>query len=262
MTDYQTLQYSRSGAVVSITLNRPDAANGINDTLAQELADAAGRCEADSSIKAVILSANGRLFCAGGDVHAMASYGDEVSAKMQILADTLHLAMRSFNNMSAVLITAINGPAAGAGFSLAIVGDICIASRDASFCMAYSKIGLTPDGGVSYRLPRLIGLRKAQELMLTNKTLNAEEALEWGLINQVVDTQELGFVATAMAKEFEQGSGFANGSIRNLLSKSWDNDYQQQLDLEAASISAAANSPEGREGISAFVEKRQPKFGN
>jgi 2-(1,2-epoxy-1,2-dihydrophenyl)acetyl-CoA isomerase len=260
MSDYQTLLYSRSAAVVSITLNRPDAANGINDTLAVELADAARRCEADDSIKAVILTAQGRLFCAGGDVNAMAAYGDQVSAKLKTLADTLHQALLSFDHMAAVLITAVNGAAAGAGFSLAIAGDLCIASREASFCMAYSKIGLTPDGGASYKLPRLVGLRKAQELMLTNKTLSAEQAQHWGLINNVVEADQLIPAAQKLAQQFAQGAGFANGSIRQLLAQSWSNNYQQQLALEANTISAAGASEAGREGIEAFVQKRQPNY--
>lgn len=260
MKNYETLIFDKRDAIVTITLSRENNANGINAQLANELASAAHECEQDNSIKAVILTGSGRFFCAGGDVKAMAAYGDQIEEKMHSLATALHKATVSFANMRPPLIVAVNGAAAGAGFSMAIMGDLVVASQSATFMMAYTSIGLTPDGGASFYLPRIVGLRKAQELMLCNRALNAEEALEWGLINRVVAPEALMETAKQLAQNFCNGASQANHKVQQLLMASWGNSLEAHLDLEARYISESSAGKDGREGIGAFVEKRPAKF--
>src|ERR1700758_405205 len=190
MTDYEAVVLEQSGPIARITLNRPDAANAMDDTMLRELADAARRCD-HSAAKVVVLTGAGRFFSAGGDLRAMASSPSTPGDYVKTIADDLHRAISTFARMGAVLITVVNGVAAGAGFSLAVTGDLVLAADTASFTMAYTAAGLSPDGSSSYYLPRLIGVRKTQELMLTNRKLSASDAMQWGLVTEVVDADGL-----------------------------------------------------------------------
>lgn len=258
---YETLTIRRhDGAVEVITLNRPDAANGLNPLMARELAAAAARCDHDPSVKAVVLTATGRFFSAGGDVKAMAGFGDDTAAGIKSLADDLHRAVSTLARMPAPLIVAVNGVAAGAGFSLALLGDLVLASDAAVFTMAYTSVGLSPDGSSSYFLPRLIGRRRAQELMLTNRRLSAAEALDWGLVTRVVPDAMLSDEALALATSLAQGSSNSNAAVKRLLLETYTNALETQMELESRTIAACAGSPNGREGIAAFVEKRRPDY--
>ena len=246
--------------VATITLHRPDAANGLDTNMSQELALAAQQCASNAEVKAVILTGSGRFFSAGGDIKAMLAFGDQVAQGIKSIADNLHSALSIFARMEAPLIIAVNGTAAGAGFSMAICGDLVLAVDSAKFTMAYSKIGLSPDGGSSYYLPRLVGLRRSQELMLSNRVLSATEALQWGLINRVVAADELISEANKLADEFVKGSKQSTGAIKQLLLDTLGNNLETQLDLESRTISTCAQEFDGREGVAAFVEKRPPSF--
>lgn len=162
--------------------------------------------------------------------------------------------------MDAPLIVAVNGMAAGGGFSLAIAGDLVLASRSAAFTMAYTRAGLSPDGSSSYVLPRLVGLRRAQDLMLTNRTLTADEALAWGLVTEVVDDAALQSRADALAAMFVAGSRGANANIKKLLLASYGHGLEGQMELEGRLVSACADSANGRQGIDTFIAKRTPQF--
>ncbi|MGV9802024.1 enoyl-CoA hydratase/isomerase family protein [Mycobacterium sp. NPDC003449] len=255
---YEAITFERSGALVQITLNRPDAANGMNDTMTRELADAARRCDA-AATKAVVLTGAGRFFCAGGDLKSFATAPSR-GRYIKGVADDLHRAISSFARMDAVLITAVNGTAAGAGFSLAVSGDLVMAAESASFTMAYTKVGLSPDGSSSYYLPRLVGLRRAQELMLTNRTLSAAEAQQWGLITEVVADADLAGRATALGEQLAAGSAGSNGAVKTLLLSSLKNGLEEQLEAEGRFIAARADSADGREGVDAFLAKRRAQF--
>jgi 2-(1,2-epoxy-1,2-dihydrophenyl)acetyl-CoA isomerase len=257
---FQSLIFDIQGRVATITLHRPDAANGLDTTMAQELALAAQQCANNAAIKAVILTGSGRFFSAGGDIKAMVGFGDQVADGIKSIADNLHKALSIFARMEAPLIVAVNGTAAGAGFSMAISGDLVLAVDSAKFTMAYSKIGLSPDGGSTYYLPRLVGLRRTQELMLSNRVLDANEALHWGLINRVVAAEKLINEANRLANEFAKGSKQSTGAIKRLLLETLNNTLETQLDLESRTISACAEQKDGREGVAAFVDKRPPSF--
>ncbi|MGE2715964.1 enoyl-CoA hydratase/isomerase family protein [Mycolicibacterium litorale] len=258
MSEYQAVTFEQSGPVARIVLNRPDAANGMNDTMTAELADVAARCDTRAT-KAVVLTGSGRFFCAGGDLKAFASAPSR-GRFIKGVADDLHRAISTFARMDAVLVTAVNGAAAGAGFSLAVAGDLVLAAESASFTMAYTKVGLSPDGSASYHLPRLVGLRRAQELMLTNRTLRAAEALEWGLVTDVVPDAELGDRATALAEQLAGGSAPSHGAVKTLLLASPHNGLEEQMELEGRQIAERADSADGREGVDAFLAKRRPDF--
>lgn len=260
MADYTTLKVEVNDRVALVTLSRPDAANGLDLTMASELASVAKFCDCNDNISAVILTGEGKFFSAGGDIKAMASFGDDVSLKIKLLADDLHAALSTFARMSAPVIVAVNGMAAGAGFSLAISGDIVLADPKAKFVMAYTRAGLSPDGGSSYVLPRLIGLRRTQELMLLNRQLSAAEAYDWGLVTQVMAEGALLDTAKKIAAELAFGPPEANAAVKRLLLESFNNGFEAQMELEARTIAHCAGSDHGREGIAAFIEKRRPDF--
>jgi 2-(1,2-epoxy-1,2-dihydrophenyl)acetyl-CoA isomerase len=258
MTDFETLKFARSGPIATIVLDRPEAANGMNDTLTRELAEVAARCDTDAT-KVVTLTGAGRFFCAGGDLKAMAA-APSAGAYVKAIADDLHRAMSTFARMDAVLITAVNGVAAGAGFPLGVSGDLVLAGESASFTMAYTKAGLSPDGSSSYLLPRLVGLRRTQELMITNRVLSATEALEWGLVTTVVPDAELAAELGALADRIATGARNSHSAVKKLLLTTYASRYEEQLDYEAKLISECADSADGKEGIAAFLGKRKPDF--
>lgn len=260
MRKFETLIYKKQDGLASITLNRPKEANGMNYALASELADAARDIDSDASIKAVILTGSGRFFCAGGDVITMSTLGDSLASEVKQLADELHKAISTFARMSAPVIMVVNGTAAGAGLSLAATGDFVIAGESSSFTMAYTNVGLSPDGSSSYFLPRLIGIRKTQELMFTNRVLSAQEAYEWNLVHRVVPDDELNEHAQAIAARFLAGAAGSNAAIKKLLLQTFDNGLETQMEIEGRYISDCASSHNGREGIKAFSEKRKPSF--
>lgn len=259
MSEYETLSFEQSGPIARIVLDRPEAANGMNDTMTRELAEVAQRCTAPE-VKVVVLTGAGRFFCAGGDLKAMAASPLGPGRFVRGIADDLHRAIATFARMDAVLITAVNGVAAGAGFSLAVAGDLVLAADNASFTMAYTKAGLSPDGSSSYYLPRLVGVRRATELMLTNRTLSAADAVEWGLVTEAVPAAELAAKAQALADQIASAAKGSSSAVKKLLLTSFGNDIETQMDLESEFISACADSPDGAEGIDAFLNKRAPKF--
>ncbi|PHQ66187.1 MAG: enoyl-CoA hydratase, partial [Sneathiella sp.] len=188
---YETVKFDRDGHVAVITMNRPDSANALSMKMSQELMELSIECDENPDIRCVILTGAGRFFSAGGDLASFAGAGDNMSKLLKEMTIYLHAALSRFARMDAPLITAINGMAAGAGFSMSACGDLSIASEDAKFTMAYTRAGLVPDGSSTFYVARHIGLRRTQELMLTNRVLTAAEALDWGLINRVVPADKV-----------------------------------------------------------------------
>lgn len=260
MSNQSSIEFARDGSLARVTLNRPDAANGIDMALARELLTASIACRSDPAVRAVLLTANGRMFCAGGDLKGFAEHGDTIYAYLKELAGHLHAAMANFARMRAPLVVAVQGAAAGAGLSLAVAGDLVLAARSAKFTMAYTAAGLVPDGGASYLLPRLIGLRRTQELVLTNRRLGAEEAQEWGLVTRVVEDAELAAEAENLARQIAEGPTAAYGAVKRLLLESYGASLETQMELEASAIAEAGNGPDGREGVAAFIDKRAARF--
>jgi len=263
MTQYKTLLLNISDQIAVITLNRPEQANGMNMELIMELADVAHHIDGlvkQHAVRAVVITGEGRIFCAGGDIHSFKAFGDHVSREIARLAGYLHEATATFMHMQAPVITAVNGAAAGAGFSLAIMGDLVIAAHSATFMLAYTAIGLSPDGAATWHLPRIIGIRRAQEMLLLNRKLSADEALQWGLVTKVVADDQLLPEAVALAKKMASGPTKAFGTVKKLLAASDRNSPEQQMTFEAENLSALSSSIDGQEGIRSFLEKRKPVF--
>lgn len=244
------------GSVAVVTLDRP----AMNLALTEALLDAAITCEKDRGIRAVLINASGKMFCAGGDVKAFEAAGPVCCDLIAQTAANLHAAVSRLARMDKPLVVAVQGVAAGAGLSLAMLGDFVLAGRSARFSLNYSAIGLTPDGGASWLLPRLVGLRKAQELLLTNAQLSADEALDAGLLTQVVADEDLAAEAMRRAQALANGPTMAFARARRLLLGSYGNSLEDHLEHEANEIVKSARGADGQEGIAAFVAKRQPKF--
>ncbi|MDX1605775.1 MAG: enoyl-CoA hydratase-related protein [Candidatus Competibacterales bacterium] len=257
---YQTLLFEIEEGVARITLDRPEAANAVNLTVARELLDAALRCQREPAVRAVLLTGQGRLFCAGGDLRDFAAAGDGVGALLEEITTYLHAAVARFVRLDAPLVVAVNGTAGGGGMSLVMAADLVLAAESARFTMAYTAAGLTPDAGTSFFLPRLVGWRRAQELIFTNRRLSAAEALDWGLVTRVVPDEQLADEALAQARCLAAGPSAAYGAAKRLLARSAGNSLEAQLELEARAIATAAASADGREGVRAFLDKRSPRF--
>mgnify|MGYP004005017377 CR=1 FL=1 len=258
--DYETLIFDKTDNVATITLNRPDSANALDLTMARELVDVSIHCDEADDVRAVVIRGQGKLFCAGGDLSIMAEAGDGAPEVIKRMAGDLHVALSRFNRMNAPVIAAVNGTAGGAGFSMAVATDLAIAVDTAKFVMAYTNAGLSPDGSSSYFLPRRIGDRRARELMLTNRMLSAEEALNWGIVNQVTTAEEFDDAVTKLATMLANGPTLAYGQVKALLNGSFDNGLETQMEFETRGIADMARTEDGREGIAAFVGKRRPVF--
>lgn len=257
---FQYLQYSVSEQVATITLNRPDQANVFHIDAARELEQVARECLVSDSIKVVVLTGNGKLFSAGGDLAYMHANADTLDYDIKALADSLHNAYASFARMSAPLVVALNGTAAGIGLSLALLGDITIAVEKAKFVGAYSGVGLSPDGGLTYLLPRIVGLKRASEFLMTSKALSAQEALEWGMINHVVAAEALQDTLAEIVASLKASSSGSLKAVKHLLLSSQAQSMEGQMHLEGMNLSQNAFSSNGKEGVSAYLEGRRPNF--
>lgn len=258
--DGSELKLDRTDGLATISLNRPSVGNAIDLQLAKALLQAALACAGDPSIRAVILRAEGRIFCAGGDVGSFHAAGDELPALLIEETSYLHAAVSHLARMNKPLITSVQGAAAGAGFGLAILGDIVIAARSARFSAAYTQVGLSPDGGMSWLLPRIVGLKRAQELILTNRGLTAEEAAHEGLVTMVCEDEVLEATTLDVGKRLAAGPSLALGRAKALLMDSLQNSLEDHLAREATLIVEGARSNDGRAGIAAFVDRRAPTF--
>ncbi len=257
---YTALQFEKKDHIAVMTLNRPDSANALNIDLARDLMLAALECDEDADIRAAVMAGNGRMFCAGGDLKSFAAQGDRLSAHMKEVTTYLHGAVSRFARMDAPLIGAVNGTAAGAGMSLVCSCDIVFAGESAKFTMAYTRAGLTPDGSSTYFLPRIVGMKRAFELAVTNRLLSAQEAEAWGIVNRVVPDADLLAEAEKLATELASGATGAFGGAKRLLHSGWTETLETQMENETQSIAARSRTDDGKEGIAAFLEKRAPRF--
>ncbi len=245
-----------------ITLARPNRGNAIDLELARALMEAARRCEDDPAVRAVLITGDGPRFCVGGDLRSFTEQGDELPSHLLEMTGYLHAAVSHLARMDAPVVVGVHGAAAGAGLSLVAMADAAVADPDTRFRVGYTAIGLTPDGSSTYFLPRVVGLRRARRLMFMNEALSAEEALEWGLITEVVDDGE-DVVARArqVAEYLAAGPTQAFGAVKRLLLATWSSELEAQLERESEAIAAAAGTADAAEGMLAFFEKRDPEFG-
>jgi 2-(1,2-epoxy-1,2-dihydrophenyl)acetyl-CoA isomerase len=257
---FENLTFDIRDGLAHLTLNRPESANAFNLDLAREFLDASSICAEDPAVRAVLLTGTGRMFCAGGDLKDFSAAGDEIPKRVADTAGALHAGIVKLARMNAPVIAAVNGTAAGAGMSLVCATDIALAAESASFTMAYTAAALSPDGSSTYFLPRIVGIRRARELMLTNRKLSAEQACEWGIVERVVPDAELMAEAEKLARTLADGPTLAFGAVKKLLLASQGNELEDQLDSETNAIVSMTGTSDGREGVTAFREKRRPNF--
>jgi len=257
---FKTLLFDVKENVARITLNRPESANAINLELAMELMRAFMQCDEDPAVKAVLITGAGPIFCGGGDVKGFADKGEKLPQHLKEITAYLHMAMSYLVRMDPPVVAAVSGSAAGAGFSLVCGCDMVLAAESARFTLAYTGLGLTPDGGVTYTLARLVGLKRALEMALTNRRLSAKEALDWGIVSRVVPDTDLISEAGILVNRLAEGPTKAFGATKRLLQSGLIESFEGQLKHESRCISEMARTADGREGIAAFVGKRLPKF--
>ena len=258
---YEYFRFETSAGVARLTFCRPERANSINLAFATELNQAAQECRDNPDIRVVVMASEGRLYCAGGDLASFAAAGDQLPAALKALLDQVHGAIEIFSDMDAPVIAEIAGTVAGAGLGLIGATSLAYATGESKFTMSFTGVGLTPDSSSTYYLPRLVGWRRAEELMLTNRVLSAKEAAEWGLINGVHDdAASLREAVDKLAQKLASGPTRAYGGVRRLLATSARNLLHDQLALEGQSIVTISGGVDGREGVDAFLNKRKPDF--
>ncbi len=258
---YRNFDYRLERGIARITISREKSYNALDLESMQEFCDIVNRCGSDRGVRAVVITGAGnKAFCAGGDVASFAKDPETVDRLLKEITGYFHLAISRLAWLDAPVIAAVNGVAAGAGLSLACACDLALAAENAVFTSAYTQIGLTPDGSASYFLPRLIGRRRAMELFLTNRALNAAEALDWGMVNRVVPASELAAEVDKLAGKFADGPTRAYGGVKKLLLFSANDTLESQMERETRQIAELSRSADGIEGVRAFVDKRKPGF--
>lgn len=248
----------RDSGVATITLNRPEALNSLTVPMKQALLAAFREVEREAAARAVILTGAGRAFCAGQDLRerlepGAAPLGEEVRERYNPI-------VRAMRSLPKPIVGAINGVAAGAGASLAMGCDLRIASDGASFALAFGRVGLVPDSGATWLLPRLVGAARAAEMALLNEPVSAADALRIGLVSRVVPVAELATEARSIAARLAAGAPRAVALTKQALNASWDRDLDAALDDEAELQDQAGRTRDHAEGMAAFLEKRQPRF--
>lgn len=260
MTD--SVRLTVDGGVARLELNRPDAANAIDLDLAVALEGAVGEIAArGNDVRVVLLTGAGARFCGGGDVGSFA--GSDPAALPDLLAEItahLHPAVEQLVGIDAPVVAAVQGSAAGAGFGLVLAADLVVAARSTKFVMAYTAIGLSPDGSSSWFLPRIVGLRRAVELTVTNRVLTAEEAQAWGIVTTVVDDDGLTDAAESLAQRLASGPTRAYGRAIRLLHATGDAELADHLAAERTALRESGATADAAEGVAAFANKRKPDF--
>lgn len=257
---FEQLIYAVTGHVGTVTLNRPERYNAMDMRMVEELHEAVLACEEDPVVRAVVITGAGQAFSAGGDVKEFLDRGEMVTSHLKRLLASLHATVSRLARMPKPIIAGINGVAAGAGMSLAMACDLAVAAESARLTMAYSKIGASPDGSSTYFLPRLVGRRRAVELIYTNRVLTAKEAEAWGLVNRVVPDVDFAGAVHALARELAAGPTLAFGRAKQLISISEHESLETQMENEAQLIVLSSRTADFREGVKAFAEKRKPAF--
>jgi 2-(1,2-epoxy-1,2-dihydrophenyl)acetyl-CoA isomerase len=254
------IQFERDGSVALITLNRPQVLNAFNAEMARELQEVLARASGDSSLRALLLTGAGRAFCAGQDLGSVVLNGNSAPDLGHIVRSQYNPIIGALRRLEKPVVCAVNGVAAGAGANLALACDIVLASVRASFIQSFARIGLVPDSGGTYFLPRLVGAARAAALTLLGESLTALQAKEWGLVWSVCEPEQLMPEALALAQRLARAPTKGLGLTKRALAASWGNDLEAQLELEASLQHQAGLTADFLEGVQAFKDKREPRF--
>ncbi len=248
-------------SIAIVTLKRPESMNAMSPELARALADTLSELPQDGSVRSVLVTGAGRAFCSGGDIRAMSEALDgDVRGFFAELTANLHRITRSLLSSPVPTIAAVNGPAAGFGFGLALSCDMVLASERAEFSMAHGQVAQIPDGGGWYLLPRVVGRKRALDLYLSRRVLDAKRAEDWGIVTQTIPVANFREVAIGFAREIAQGPTLAYSNAKRRLGEGWEQPFDAFLDEQRRVIVELAATNDFREGVRAFLERREPKF--
>ncbi len=248
------------GPILEIALNRPEAFNAFSLDMMVMLGDALAGAATDESVKGVLLTGKGKAFCSGGDLKWISQQAGDAGSTLHRLAPQFHIAITEIRRMPKPVVAAVNGIAAGGGFSLALACDFRVMAESAVLRQGYTSSGLSIDGGGTFALPRLVGLARALEIAAFDQPISASQALEWGLATKVVPDSEVQKEALSILEGLSRTALHSFAWSKKLFLESFTNTLETQLELERQGISDCARHPDGKEGIKAFVEKRKPVF--
>jgi len=254
---YETITYDvTDNGIGHLHLNRPDGANAVSEQFAADLRAVMIEIEFDDSVRAVSVTAEGKVFCAGGDLKEFHGKGADLPRHGAKLLGDFHSALYKMNRMPKPFVAGVGGTAGGAGLSFVGAFDLVISGESAKYTMAYTRAGMTPDGTSSYFIGRHIGLRRMLDLTLTNRVLDAATAEQWGLVNRVVPDDEVAAATGEMAAELAAGAPFAVGNAKTVIYNGYEQPLEQAGEFEGVMITRAMGTADGQEGIASFVEKR------
>lgn len=249
-----------AGGVAKLVLNRPEFGNAINEALGDAFRGAIELIAQDRSVRAVLLTGAGKMFCVGGDIGMLGDTGEGLSSHMQRTVRPMHDALLKLCHLPVPVVCAMNGPAGGGGVGMALCADIVLAAESMKIRTGYSGIGLTPDFGVSWFLTRLLGPVRTKEILFVNRPLDAHECLGLGIVNAVYPDADLVVEAEALVRRLAEGATGALAATKRLVESAMTVSLGEQLTLERAHIIAASAARDGQEGVRAFLEKRRPVF--
>ena len=255
-----TIDYEVRDGVAHVRFNRPEGANAVNPVFSRDLRDVMLEIEWDKAVKAVSVTAEGKVFCAGGDLKEFQAAGDALPKLASGMLTDFHGGIYKMNRMPKPFVAGVNGAAGGAGMSIVSAFDLVVCGESAKFTMAYTRAGVTPDGTSTYFVARHIGLRRMLDLTLTNRVLSASEAEEWGFVNRVVPDDDVDAAAAELAQNLADGPAWALGHAKEVVYRGYESSLEAAGEFEGVTIAASMETHDGREGIEAFVEKRSPDF--
>jgi 2-(1,2-epoxy-1,2-dihydrophenyl)acetyl-CoA isomerase len=256
----ELIQLKQHDTIAEVALNRPEAYNAFNYELVSQLAGHLTALAGDDSVRGVVLTGKGKAFCAGGDLKWALSHSNGPASAFHTLASQFHLAILEIRRMKKPVVAAINGVAAGGGFSLALACDFRVMDQSAVLNQAYTSAGLCIDGGGTFTMPRLVGYARALEIAAFDKPISSARALDWGLVTQVAPDGQALSEAMSMAQDLAQKSVNSFAWTKKLITDSYNTSFETQIEIERAALEACADHPDGREGLTAFAKKRKPKF--
>ncbi len=254
------IELETTDTIAQITLNRPEAYNAFNFELMSQFVNQLTALAEKADVRGIVITGKGKGFCAGGDLKWALGYPSRPGAAFHALASQFHLAILEIRRMKKPVVAAVNGVAAGGGFSLALACDFRVMEKSAVLRQAYTSNGLCIDGGGTFTLPRLVGYARALEIAAFDEPIPADQALSWGLVTKMVEDGQALEEATEMAKLLARRALHSYGWAKKLITDAFDTSFESQLELERTALVACADHPDGREGLAAFSEKRKPKY--
>jgi len=254
------IELNQHDTIAEVALNRPQAYNAFTYEMVSQLANHLTALAGDDRVRGVVITGRGKAFCAGGDLKWTLNNSNGPAAAFHMLAAQFHLAILEIRRMKKPVVAAISGVAAGGGFSLALACDFRVMDQSAALNQAYTSAGLCIDGGGTFTLPRLVGYARALEIAAFDKPISSAQALDWGLVTKVVADGQALSEAITMAQDLAQRSLNSFAWTKKLITDSFNTSFETQIEIERAALEACADHPDGQEGLTAFSEKRQPKF--